>query len=410
MEASFLLLYKKRFAQPIMNNRLQYLYQQYIDNQLNVNELQELQTLLNQPENEQYCFDLMDVSWNELQNKPFHDVTEAKADEVYLSMVNHHKIRKKPDYRWIGMAAILLFVLAFGLYFYVDHQNIKQSENTSIKTALKPANVFSGSKAVLTLENGHKIILDDVQNGRLTSEHHADIEKFKGGLIYQANHLSAENPTLANLKNTVTIPRGRQYQITLSDGTQVFLNAESELTYPVKFSGAERAVTLKGEAYFEVAKNPKMPFKVNVDGRQQVEVLGTHFDVKAYADDDAVSTTLLEGSVKVSAPDKSAVLKPGQIAINQPDKKLLIKTAELDEVMAWKNGVFIFNNENIISMMQQISRWYNVDVVFEGDMSNINFTGNYSRAKSLSNLLKNIELINKVHFKTNGRSVIVMAK
>ncbi|MGI4728428.1 MAG: FecR family protein [Janthinobacterium lividum] len=394
-----------------MNQRLKYIYQQYIDNQCSEEELQELKTLFNQPENEQHWFDLLDDSWDINKHIPLQDVTKDKADEVYLSIISHRKIRKKPNYQWIGIAAMLLVMLGFGLYLYSTTWVNHQSENNTLKTASKPFDVLSNiSKAVLTLENGNKIILDDAQNGKLASQKDVNIQKFKSSLVYNTVKSSTENATLFSLTNTISIPRGGQYQLTLVDGTKVFLNAASELTYPVKFSGAERVVTLKGEAYFEVAKNPKMPFKVNVDGRQQVEVLGTHFDVKAYADDATVNTTLLEGSVKILAPDQSAVLKPGQIAINQPNKKLLVKIADLDEVMAWKNGVFIFNNENIISMMQQISRWYNVDVVFEGNMRDINFTGNYSRTKSLNNLLKNIELINKVHFKTNGRSVIVMAK
>jgi ferric-dicitrate binding protein FerR (iron transport regulator) len=147
-----------------------------------------------------------------------------------------------------------------------------------------------------------------------------------------------------------------------------------------------------------------------VDNKQQIEVLGTHFNVQAYPDDSDIKTTLLEGSVKLLYRNKHAILKPGQMAVNDPDKSLLIKPADMYEVMAWRNNMFVFNNENIKSIMKRLARWYDVDVVFEGNMEKVNFFGNYSRSKSLANLLKNIELTEKVHFKIEGRRVTIKAQ
>ncbi|RYY25300.1 MAG: FecR family protein [Sphingobacteriaceae bacterium] len=389
------------------NNRLKYLYQQYIDNQCNDEELQELKQLLAQQENEPFLAELMDNTWEEVQNTPLADVSDVKADEVFLSVTAQPQIRRKPGYLGLSLAAVLLLAAAFGLYFYMFGSGRKQAEFTAVKTASAADKLLPGSsKAVLTLENGRKIVLDDTRNGEVVIQKSAVIHKVAGGLVYAATTTSTLNTTLYN---AITVPRGGQYKVTLADGTLVFLNSESELTYPAKFSGAARTVTLKGEAYFEVAKNPKMPFKVNVAGKQQIEVLGTHFNVAAYADETAVKTTLLEGLVRLYSPKNQLILQPGQTAINNPAKNIVIKEADVNEVMAWKNGEFVFNNENIRSIMQQVSRWYNVNVVFEGNLDEINFTGNYSRAKSLSTLLKNIELINKIHFKKEGRRITVMA-
>jgi ferric-dicitrate binding protein FerR (iron transport regulator) len=211
-------------------------------------------------------------------------------------------------------------------------------------------------------------------------------------------------------KNTITTPKGGQYQVRLLDGSSVWLDAASSITFPSTFTGNKRQVQLTGEAYFEVAKNRAKPFLVNVEDKQQIEVLGTHFNVQAYPDDRDIKTTLLEGSVKLLYKNRQAILKPGQTAVNDPDQSLLIKPADIYEVMAWKNNMFVFNNENIKSIMKRISRWYDVDVVFEGNLEKVNFFGNYSRLKSLENLLKDIELTEKVHFKIKGRRITIIAQ
>ncbi len=391
------------------NSRLEYLYRQYISNGYSDEELQEFTEMLNNPAEQQHLAKLMDGTWDELKANQLRDVTADKANDVYFSVIANQQIKPKNNYYRIGIAATLLLAALFGAYFYLP---VRRPKTTSFITQkLKPvAKVLPGTnKAVLTLGNGEQVVLDSAQTNAIAIQPNVIVQQNKTGLVYAFAKTKINHPVNLNY-NTITVPNGGQYQLSLIDGTLVFLNAGSSLTYPTTFSGEERAVTLKGEAYFEVVKNPKMPFKVNVADKQQIEVLGTHFNVMAYADENAVSTTLMEGSVKITAPNKQIVLKPGEMAVNDPAKKLLIKKADVEEVMAWKNGSFIFNNENITSIMKKIGRWYNIDVVFLGNMEDINFTGNYSRSKSLLNLIKNIELINKVHFKIEGRRVTVMAK
>ena len=308
---------------------------------------------------------------------------------------------------WYAAAAILIFAIA-GVYFIkADKSNQTYTAANNIKKA--PADIQPGSsKAVLTLSTGKSIVLDGAGNGLISQQGGTAISKTGNGLIVK----NADGTTAADATalNTITIPRGGKYDITLPDGTRVWLNSSSSLTFPTAFKGSERKISLVGEAYFEVAKNKNMPFKINVNGKQVVEVLGTHFNVTAYADERDITTTLLEGSVKINYQNKSTLIKPGEMAVNNLGAGVTVLPADIDEVMAWKNGMFMFNNENIISTMKKISRWYDVDVVFKGNMDHVNLIGNYSRNKSLTNLLKNIELMDKVHFVIEGRRITVISK
>lgn len=419
-----------------MNNpRLITLYQLYIDNKCTVEELQELEALLRKQDNEQDFKSLMDHTWDEFSVHSHKDISAGKADEIYTAIVESQSRRqqKQPDqeqnhphrfpqqgtgdarrpnyWLWTAIAASVIIIFSVTLAFY-QHTSYNHTSGKLTATAKKPiaVDIKPGTeKAVLTLSNGRTVLLGNHSNGQITTEQNKENQR----AARTANSSSLSNNAPAESaadQNTIAIPLAGQYHLTLPDGTLVYLNSASTLSYPTKFSGKTRIVTLKGEAYFEVAKNPKMPFRVYVYGGQQIEVLGTHFNVKAYPDEKLISTTLLEGSVKVSSGNEQVLLKPGQAAINDPAKSLLVKPADLEEVMAWKNGMFIFNNESITEIMKKISRWYDVEVVFDGDMENISFTGNYSRSKSLSSLLQNIELMEKVHFKMEGRRIIVIEK
>lgn len=308
--------------------------------------------------------------------------------------------------RWMYAAAAILLFFSVSIYLYnTSNDADKASLASNIDTVkFKPGS----SKAVLTLANGKTIELDGAGNGVLASGESGAISKSGNGIVIDDNVNASGSAAVA--LNTITIPRGGKYDITLPDGTKVWLNSASSLTFPIAFKGKERRVSLTGEAYFEVAKNKRMPFKINVNNKQEVEVLGTHFNVNAYTNEAKIVTTLLEGSVKVNYNKSSVLIKPGQMAVNNLGNDVKVQQADLEEIMAWKNDMFIFNNANIVNIMNTVSRWYDVDIDFKGDMQSINFTGNYSRTKGLNSLLKNIELMDKVKFKIEGRRITTIGK
>jgi transmembrane sensor len=386
------------------NSRLMYLYQQYIANDCTVQELQELEVLLNNTAHQQEFMQLLDGTWSSLKPNELKDIESDKADHIYSSIINKDTVSHFNLNFWMRIAAAVLVMLSIGLVLYTHSGKQKlQIALAKVQHSKQPEIMPGSNKAILTLGNGKKVMLNGKENGHINTKAGMLVNSAAGQLSYSAS------PAETTEENSLAIPKGGQYHLTLPDGTQVYLNSSSTLSYPTRFSGNSRQVTLRGEAYFEVAKNPKMPFIVNLRDQQQIEVLGTHFNVKAYADDKTINTTLLEGSVKILANRKQVVIKPGQVAVTSQSNPISVERADLEEAMAWTNGMFIFNNENITSIMKKVARWYDVEVVFTGNMDNVNFIGNYSRSKSLTNLLKNIELMDKVHFSTSGRRVTVIA-
>lgn len=301
-------------------------------------------------------------------------------------------------------AAIAITVFGAGL-FYINQKTQDKPQIAVYQKDIEPA----GNKAYLTLANGKRIALEDAVTGDIATQSNIQVTKTADGqLVYAA----AENGSAANLPityNTIETPNGGRFEITLPDGTHVWMNAGSKLKYPVSFASLkERKVELQGEAYFQVAHNKKMPFRVSSSG-QTVEVLGTHFNVNAYADEKAVRTTLLEGSVKVSQNDSQnfKLLKPGEQA-SLLDDKLQVSAADTEQAVAWKNGEFVFAGEDLKALMRQVARWYDVDVEYKG---NVNVTGIFSafpRTLKLSQLLKALEANQGIHFKIEGRRVLVM--
>ena len=303
----------------------------------------------------------------------------------------------------MAIAASLLLVLGAGLFFYQPAQ--QKLDPTLAKQSKYKNDIAPGSvKATLTLADGRKITLDGAKNGALAEQTGIKITKAADGqLIYTVSDSRSANATAFN---TIETPKGGQYQIRLPDGTQVWLNAASSMKFPVSFSASkQRKVELKGEAYFEVAHNTKQPFVVKTD-RQEVEVLGTHFDVKAYADEKNTKTTLLEGSVKLN---KGTILKPGQQGLSN-SKGLQVRQVNVDEELDWKNKQFILNDEDLQSVMRRLSRWYDVEVVYEGEPADIQFVGVVSSARNISGVLKLMERTGKVDFTIEGRTVKVLKK
>jgi len=311
-------------------------------------------------------------------------------------------VKKISLYNYIGkflVAAVVFIIASTGLYFYQQQQ--RQHTAQTAQSAIIPGK----NKAVLTLGNGKKISLTDAANGEIASQSGIKIVKTKSGqLIYE---ISANTDSKKLEYNSIEAPVGGQWQVVLPDQSKVWLNALSSITYPTRFINGERRVKITGEAYFEVAHQKDMPFRVQSKG-QTVEVLGTHFNVAAYNDEKMMKTTLLEGSVKISNHGKTAKLVPGEQA--QVDDKSLKVTdnVDLDDVIAWKNGYFKFN-ENVESIMNKIARWYNVEIVYEYKPdTKIGFGGEISRNRDLKEVLQTIEYSGKVHFKTEGRRIIVI--
>lgn len=319
-------------------------------------------------------------------------------------------IKMQPRLNWLALAAVLLLFIFSGAYIYLNPSLF----NTKITPALTGRKINDvkpgGNKAILTLVNGQRVVLNDLKTGVVATQGNTSIIKTNSGQIVNQllNNNVQDSPSLLSY-NTIETPRGGQYQIVLPDGTKVWLNAASVLKYPTRFIGKERKVELSGEAYFEVAKNASMPFKVSSAG-QVVEVLGTHFNINAYADESLMRTTLLEGSVKINYKQASSVLRPGeqaQISNKTTNDINVIKNTDLDEATAWRDGYFQFNHADIKTVMLQISRWYDVDVKYEGNIPSVQFGGAIERSLNLSQLLKILEK-NQLKFIITGKEVRVM--
>lgn len=303
-------------------------------------------------------------------------------------------------------AAISIIISAAALYFYVPKQHQDSLTREYAGTGIQPG----GNRATLTLADGKVIALDEAVNGKLAEQSGITITKTKDGqVVYTVNDEAVAADR--NLINTISTPKGGQYQVNLPDGTRVWLNAGSSLRYPARFSGTERRVALSGEAYFEVTKstiNAKhIPFIVHTD-KQDITVLGTHFNVNAYSDEPGIKTTLLEGAVKVSrngAPAEGLVLKPGQQS-SMTGNKLNVSTVNTEEAIAWKNGMFMFKDADLKTVMRTIARWYDVEVLYEGTLPDKEFSGDIYRNLNLSQVLDVLSFY-KVHFRVEGKKIIV---
>ncbi len=303
-----------------------------------------------------------------------------------------HLIRPKI---WAAAAAILL-LLAAGTILYITRKQTPIPIPTIAKHDIPPGH----NGAVLTLSNGKQIVLDTVGNGTLASDSHIKVIKKDGQLSYEGN--SGEI-----VYNTVSTPKGRQWQLTLADGTKVWLNAASSIHYPISFTGYERKIEITGEAYLEVSPNVASPFIVKTP-TQEIRVLGTRFNINAYADEPILRTTLLEGSIKIAAAGKTILLHPGeQVADNTITGELNTTNPDVTNVTAWINGRFKFDHSDIKTVMRQIARWYDVDVDYRGNLPDYQFAGGTFRNNNLSEVLQVLEL-SGLHFKLENHKIIVM--
>lgn len=257
-----------------------------------------------------------------------------------------------------------------------------------------------GNKATLQLGNGTTVNLEQMKSGAVQGQEGVSINQQDGMLVYDPQS------SAAGTYNTIVTPKGGQYRVILPDGSKVYLNSASSLHFPTRFAGNERSVTLTGEAYFEIAKNADMPFTVKLK-HGEIKVLGTHFNVKAYEEERIIKTTLLEGAVKVISETTGEVLKPGQQA-QLTESGLNVENVDAAATASWKDGIFEFNGTDVKEVMQQLGRWYNVDIEYEGTIENKTFTGQLPKSVSASRMLKIIEQTGGVHFKITDKKIIVL--
>jgi transmembrane sensor len=391
----------------ISNRRIAYLFQRYFDKTASQKERSELMLLISEADSDQELLALMDKAYQNFipQQQPFMSgkrekmlkhIQEGIAEVEKIAVPV--KIYRNNTWFKYAVAASVLVLMTVGIYLF----NIKYIEKQQVvKADFNPG----GNKAILTLSNGTTINLDDAKDGKLASQGEIAINKTHDGEInYDASH--AETGT-AVTNNTISTPKGGQYQVVLADGTKVWLNSVSSISFPTAFNGKERHVEITGEVYFEVAKNRKKPFFVKA-GKQLVEVLGTHFNVNSYQDEPNIKTTLLEGSVKIKQLNSNftALLKPGQQSVSQSAGPIIVKDADLEQAIAWKNGFFQLNKTNIEAIMRQAARWYDVDIIYEGKIPERQFSGKIKRNVKASEFLQMLTYFN-VRFSIEGRKIIV---
>jgi transmembrane sensor len=310
-------------------------------------------------------------------------------------------MKRPASFKKLLAVAATFGIIGFSLYLY----RFNNTRDT-LKPVPRSAKIIpGGNKATLTLSSGKIIPLDSAHNGMLATQNSVHIYKATNErVVYDASQPTSDDGDLSG-SNTITTPRGGQYQLVLPDGSNVWLNASSSLTFPVRFSGKNRTVTLTGEGYFEVAKDKSHPFKVMIND-SEVEVLGTHFNIMGYKDEGVTAATLLEGSVKIIKGEITQTLKPGQQATISDNVK--VTTVNANEAIEWKNGNFNFAHENLQGIMRKIARWYDVDIIFQGPTTTENLIGTIPRSRDIKEVLKYLELTGEAHFKIKERSVIVM--
>ncbi|HTF29338.1 MAG TPA: FecR domain-containing protein [Flavitalea sp.] len=400
--------------------RFQQLSEGYLEGTLSAAEWQELKSyLLEDGNHAEFESELMAA----LEQKDYDSTDRAVLGRI-LKNVSAQKDRLTPPVHrihflkttWFRYAAAIVILVGVGTYLWINKPDTKNLATTSGNKRSQP-NIGPGSnRAVLTLSDGSTIVLDSAADGELAVQYGRKVIKKNGEVIYDPNQISVKNVVY----NTISTPRGGQYKLTLADGTKVWLNAATSITYPVAFAGKERNVTISGEAYFEVSKDKQKPFIVDIGGKSTVQVLGTIFNINSYEDEGSIKTTLLEGSIKLTRGAMKSATMPAEqlqnsVVVLQPGQQAQISTkgiavasnADIDQALAWKNGLFNFDNAGVKEVMKQLERWYDINVEYPSGVPDLQFGGEISRNLSLADVLEILERT-KVHLRLEeGRKLVV---
>jgi transmembrane sensor len=392
-------------------DRLAILLQRSIAEIITEQERDEMMLLLNNPVDEHKVKDLLFETYK--SSKSIMPIAEEKGNQILEAIfrsdcasVEKGKVYTMSGLRWSAAAAVILAMLSVGFYFFRANEYGYRQKTVKNSDDRLPG----GNQATLTLSDGSVVPIAGASTGTLARQAGLIITKTADGeLVYRADNEHVNDSNLGY--NTIATPFGGKYEVLLQDGTKIILNAGSSITYPISFKKGSRRVVLKGEAYFEVAKDPSQPFVVATVGAngilgQEIQVLGTHFNVCAYPDEGAYVTTLLEGSIRISTGHQTKTLVPGDQALVK--QNIQLSNGEVYASVAWKNDVFYFIDQPIENVMRTLRRWYNVEIIYQGAIPKIGFWAQISRQKKLSEVLDVLEQTNGVHFKIEGRRVIVM--
>ena len=364
------------------SSRLSILFRRWFKGQASPSETEELMGLLDATDPDQELPALLKAEWDDLQARQVY--TDTRKDEMVDRILRHspaqRPVRQLKTRMWWAAAALVCIVA--GAALWLNRQPLKKQPAAIANTVKDVAPGRQG--AVLVLANGKSIVLDSTGNGVIASQNGTQVIYNNGSLVYDAGASGGVS------YNTITTPYGRKFRLVLPDNTTVWLNAGSSLRYPTAFTGTERLVEVTGEAYFEIAKNPSMPFYVKVNDQTQVKVLGTSFNVNAYSDEASINVTLLQGAVMVETAGGSKLqVRPGQQARVQQDASVtVLNNVNTDQVIAWKEGYFNFEGASLQQVMRQLARWYDIEVVYEGKIPDITFEGELPSTLHLSQMLK----------------------
>ena len=382
--------------------RFNVLIRQYVNDQLDQQGMIELQEFLRTGHYETELRTVFDEVYDGSRHQ--YDLSADRARKILLAIHDKEAIvlpfQSRTRKWWWAAAAVL--VLTGGL---LVTRQFRRAPSPIARSTARPSLPPHSDKAVLILANGQQVILDNTTSGAIAAQPGVDVVRVDSGRL---SYITKGAPAAGGY-NVLTTPRGGQFQVQLPDGTRVWLNSASRLRYPVVFNGPARNVELEGEAYFEVAKNSRQPFTVQAGG-MQVKVLGTGFNLMAYADEDAVRTALVDGSVRLEGRHTAQVIRPGeQGSLGKEDDHFIITRPDLDDVLAWKNGEFRFSGEKIQTIMRQLARWYDVEVEYQDTPPANRFNGDILKGKDGNALLDMLETTKTVHFKVEDRKIIVIA-